>query len=39
MIKIGKRQKMIVDRFTSVGAYLTEVEKDGEERSFNIYGL
>lgn len=31
MIKIGKRQKMIVDRFTSVGAYLTEVEKDGEE--------
>ncbi len=31
MIKIGKRQKMIVDRFTSVGAYLTEVEKEGEE--------
>ena len=31
MIKIGKRQKMIVDRFTSVGAYLTEIEKDGEE--------
>lgn len=31
MLKIGKRQKMIVDRFTSVGAYLTEVEKDGEE--------
>lgn len=31
MIKIGKRQKMKVDRFTSVGAYLTEVEKDGEE--------
>lgn len=31
MIKIGKRQKMIVDRFTSVGAYLTEIEKEGEE--------
>ena len=31
MIKIGKRQKMIVDRFTSVGAYLSEVEKEGEE--------
>mgnify|MGYP000585859777 FL=1 len=31
MIKIGKRQKMIVDRFTSVGAYLTEVEKEGEK--------
>lgn len=31
MIKIGKRQKMIVDRFTSVGAYLNEVEKEGEE--------
>ena len=31
MIKIGKRQKMIVDRFTSVGAYLTKVEKEGEE--------
>ena len=31
MIKIGKIQKMIVDRFTSVGAYLTEVEKEGEE--------
>lgn len=31
MLKIGKRQKMIVDRFTSVGAYLTEVEKEGEE--------
>lgn len=31
MIKIGKRQKMIVDRFTSVGAYLVEVEKEGEE--------
>ena len=31
MINIGKRQKMIVDRFTSVGAYLSEVEKEGEE--------
>ena len=31
MIKRVKRQKMIVDRFTSVGAYLTEVEKEGEE--------
>ena len=36
MIKIGKRQKMIVDRFTSVGAYLTEVEKEGEEELEDI---
>lgn len=32
MIKIGKRQRMIVDHFSSVGAYLTPIDTEEEEK-------
>lgn len=36
MIKVGKRQKMIVDRFTSVGAYLNEINNEEENENISI---
>lgn len=36
MIRVGKRQRMIVDHFASVGAYLVPVEVDEREEKIEI---